>query len=126
MEPECIVFDEPTAMLDPRGRKEIMEIMESLRKEGITIVLITHFMDEAVLTDRILVMDRGRIIKEGKPAEVFTDKNITEMFKADLPCAAELAIRLRERGMDVPGDIITEDALLDYLEGIMQDQEQSV
>ena len=126
MKPKCIVFDEPTAMLDPRGRKEVMEIMESLRKEGITIVLITHFMDEAVLTDRILVMDKGRIIKEGKPAEVFTDKNITEMFKADLPCAAELAIRLRERGMDVPGDIITEDALLDYLEGIMQDQEQSV
>lgn len=115
MKPQCIVFDEPTAMLDPKGRKEIIGIMEKLHNEGITIVLITHFMDEAVKADKILVMDKGRIVREGTPEEIFTDPELIESFKADLPVAVDLAIRLRRKGIDIPESVITEEQLADRL-----------
>ena len=123
MKPECIIFDEPTAMLDPKGRKEVMDIIRSLLSEGITVILITHFMDEAVSADRIIVMDKGRIIKEGIPQEIFTDKELIRSFEADLPCGVELAIRLREGGLDVPEYIVTDEELADYLSGL--DKEES-
>lgn len=118
MKPRCIIFDEPTAMLDPKGRKEVMSIIEKLMKEDIAIVLITHFMDEAVKADRIFVMDAGRIIKEGTPEQIFNDDEIAEAFGTDLPCGVVLARKLRDGGMNVPRDIVTEEALADYLAGL--------
>lgn len=115
MKPRCIVFDEPTAMLDPRGRKEVMDIIDHLRDEEITIILITHFMDEAVKADRILVMDAGKIRKEGTPEEIFNDEDLIGLFGEDLPCGVVLARKLREGGMDVPRDVVTEEGLADYL-----------
>lgn len=115
MKPQCVVFDEPTAMLDPKGRKEVMEIMEKLHDEEITIVLITHFMDEAIKADKIIVMDEGKITREGTPQEIFTDKSLMDSFKADLPCGVQLAMKLREKGIDIPVDIITEEQLADHL-----------
>ena len=122
MRPQCIIFDEPTAMLDPKGRKEVMGIMEDLHNEGITIVLITHFMDEAIKADKIILMNDGKITREGTPTEIFTDRDITELFKADLPCGVELAMRLRDSGLDVPDDVITEEQLADYLVSVSQKQ----
>ncbi len=115
MQPECIIFDEPTAMLDPQGRREVMDIITSLKEQGITIVLITHFMDEAVRADNILVMDRGKVVKEGTPKEIFTDENVVRSFDADLPCGAAIAKSLRDKGMDVPEDIVTDEELLGFL-----------
>ena len=124
MKPRCIVFDEPTAMLDPKGRKEVMNIIDLLRKEDIAIVLITHFMDEAVKADRILVMDSGRIIKEGTPEQIFNDEEIAAAFGTDLPCGVVLAEKLRKGGMDVPRNIITEEDLADYLEELKDRPDQ--
>lgn len=118
MKPRCIVFDEPTAMLDPKGRKEVMTIIDSLRKEDIAIVLITHFMDEAVKADRILVMNAGKITKEGTPEQIFNDDEVAAAFRDDLPCGVVLARKLREGGMDVPQNIVTEEDLADYLAGL--------
>lgn len=117
MQPECIIFDEPTAMLDPKGRREVMDIILSLKEKGITIVLITHFMDEAVRADKILVMDRGRVTREGTPKEIFTDESLVRSFDADLPCGAAIAKSLRDKGMDIPAGIVTDDELLEYLLG---------
>ena len=118
MKPRCIILDEPTAMLDPKGRKEVMSMIDMLMKEDIAIVLITHFMDEAVKADRILVMDSGRIVKEGTPEEIFNDDDIAEAFGSDLPCSVVIARKLREGGIDVPRDIVTEEALAEYLAGL--------
>lgn len=124
MKPQCIVFDEPTAMLDPKGRKEIMEIMEKLHDEGITIVLITHFMDEAVKADKIMVMSEGRIVKEGRPEDIFTDSELVRSFKTDLPVGVDLAIRLREKGLSIPEDVITEEQLADHLTSLREEISQ--
>ena len=118
MKPRCIVFDEPTAMLDPKGRNEVMAIIDSLREEEISIILITHFMDEAVKADRILVMDSGKIIKEGIPEQIFNDDEIAASFGMDLPCGVIMAKKLREGGMDIPQEIVTEKDLADYLAGL--------
>ena len=118
MKPRCIILDEPTAMLDPKGRKEVMSMIDMLMKEDIAIVLITHFMDEAVKADRIFVMDSGRIVKEGTPEEIFNDDDIAEAFGSDLPCSVVIARKLREGGIDVPRDIVTEEALTEYLAGL--------
>ncbi len=115
MKPECIIFDEPTAMLDPRGREEIMEIIRELHDEGITVVLITHFMDEAVQADRVIIMDRGRILLDGKPQEVFSQEETIREASLDLPLAVELAQRLRRRGIKIPQEVITIEGLVDYV-----------
>ena len=115
MKPRCIILDEPTAMLDPKGRKEVMGIIDMLMKEDISIVLITHFMDEAVKADKIYVMDLGRVIREGTPEQIFNDHEIAEAFGTDLPCSVVIAKKLREGGMEVPRDIVTEEALVDFL-----------
>lgn len=117
MRPECIVFDEPTAMLDPSGKIEIMQIIKELHGEGKTVVLITHFMEEAAQADRILVMRKGRLEIDDIPANIFKGDNVRKLreFHLQLPFAVELAEALRGRGIAIPEDIITEDALADYL-----------
>ena len=115
MKPECIIFDEPTAMLDPKGRQEIMSIIRELHEEGITVVLITHFMDEAVQADRVIIMDRGHILLDGTPENVFSEEEIIREASLDLPLAVELAQRLRKRGVKIPRDIITVEGLVDYV-----------
>ena len=94
--------------------------MEKLHDEGLTIVLITHFMDEAVKADKIMVMDEGRIVKEGRPEDIFTDIELVRSFKTDLPVGVDLAIRLREKGLSIPEDVITEEQLADHLAGMKE------
>ena len=115
MKPECIIFDEATAMLDPKGREEIMEIVKELHDEGITVICITHFMDEAVKADRIIVLEEGRILLDGTPQEVFSQEEALREANLELPLAVELAGRLRKRGIEVPKDIINVEGLVDYL-----------
>jgi len=115
MQPECIVFDEPTAMLDPSGRKEIMDIIEDLHAQGKTVVLITHFMEEAAKADRIIVMHRGKLVMDGAPCEIFAHAEELSAYNLELPFAAELAAALRRDGIDVPEDIIDEKGLADWL-----------
>ncbi len=110
METRCIVLDEPTAMLDPRGRAEVMDTVERLnREQGITIVLITHYMDEAVRAGRVVVMDQGKILLEGAPREVFAQVEFLKRHHLDVPQATELAYRLRAAGCDISGTPLTED-----------------
>ena len=115
MNPECIIFDEPTAMLDPKGRKDILNIILDLHKEGKTIILITHFMDEAVEADRIIIMDEETIFLDGTPEEIFSKPEKIRSVNLDVPMAVELAERLRTQGVDVPGDIITADKLVEFI-----------
>lgn len=111
MEPECIVFDEPTAMLDPRGRQEVLETIQKLHEAGITVILITHFMEEAARADRILVMKDGRIHMDGTPGEIFAKRDELEELSMTVPPAVELAALLRERGIDLPEEVMDEDDL---------------
>ncbi len=115
MRPQCVVLDEPTAMLDPKGRAQVMDIIEKLHKEGITIVLITHFMDEAARADRIIIMDRGSVVLDGTPQEVFSHGGQLRSLYLDVPFAVEMAERLREEEIDVPEEIIDEQHLAAFL-----------
>jgi len=115
MKPECIVFDEPTAMLDPKGRDEVMAIIEALNKEGITVVLITHFMEEAAAADRVVIMDDGEVKMDGTPAEVFMRPDELKAMNLTVPMTVELAHRLRKRGIDIPEEIITMEEMVEYL-----------
>jgi energy-coupling factor transport system ATP-binding protein len=115
MKPECIILDEPTAMLDPHGRQDVMDIIEKLNQEGITILLITHFMDEAAKADRVIIMDQGKLIMEGTPAEVFSKEEELRAMNLDVPFAVELAGRLRKRGVPVPVNIISDEEMVDFL-----------
>lgn len=108
MRPKCIVFDEPTAMLDPRGRQEVMETIDKLTNElGITVVLITHYMDEAARADRVIIIDDGKILTEGKPNEVFSQIEMLRAHHLDVPQATELAQYLRSMDYDIPADVLT-------------------
>lgn len=108
MRPKYIVFDEPTAMLDPTGRREVMETMQRLnREEGITIINITHFMEEAVLADRVVVMEKGRIVLSGKPKDVFTQVDLLKQMQLDVPPIAELAALLHKDKNNIAADIMT-------------------
>lgn len=116
MRPKCIVLDEPTAMLDPSGRKEVIDTITMLNKqEGITIVLITHFMEEAVNADRVVVIDGGKVVSEGIPREVF--KNVGELKKLglDVPAMTELSYELRREGINIREDIMTIDEMVDEI-----------
>ncbi|MDR1778340.1 MAG: energy-coupling factor transporter ATPase [Clostridiales Family XIII bacterium] len=115
MRPDVIIFDEPTAMLDPGGRQEVLDIMHSLNEEGITVVLITHFMEETVKSDRIIIMDNGRIALEGTPVEVFSHPAEIEALGLKLPFAVEVAAGLRRNGIDVPEDILDTEELTQYI-----------
>lgn len=112
MKPDCIVLDEPTAMLDPKGRKEVMDTIHELnKKEGITIVLITHFMEEAVTADHILVIDKGVLKMEGTPREIFSQADKVTEIGLDVPVPADLARRLRKKGMAVSERCMTDEEL---------------
>ncbi|MEY8299062.1 MAG: energy-coupling factor transporter ATPase [Emergencia timonensis] len=115
MKPECIIFDEPTAMLDPKGRDEIMQIISELHEEGITVILITHFMDEAVRAERVIIMNEGTILLDGSPSEVFSKGETIKEANLDVPLAVELAGRLRKRGIKIPQNIITSEGLVAFV-----------
>ncbi len=116
MEPECIILDEPTAMLDPSGRREVMETIEYLNQEKkMTIIYITHHMEEAAQADRIVVMDHGHVVMSGKPRQVFTQVDRMKELGLDVPQATELAWRLRKRGIMVPQDIMTMEEMTEAL-----------
>ena len=112
MKPRCLVLDESTAMLDPVGRSEVLTAVCKLhRQQGITVVLITHFMEEAVEADRVVVMDAGRIIMDGDPATVFSQVGCIRSLGLDVPVAADIADRLRRKGIDLSVDIIRDEEL---------------
>jgi len=116
MMPDCIVLDEPTAMLDPVGRKEVLETIERLNKdEGITIILITHYMDEAVRGDRVYVIDDGEVVMEGKPKEIFSQVERLQQYGLDVPQVTEVAHLLRKEGVDIPADILTVEEMVGAL-----------
>lgn len=108
MKPKCIVLDEPTAMLDPEGRREVMNTIHLLNKEeGITVLHITHHMDEVIAADRVIVMDRGRIRLQGTPREVFSNVELLRELHLDVPQVTDLAQRLRKRGYSIPAGTLT-------------------
>ena len=112
MQPECIVLDEPTAMLDPRGREEVMQTVQALHdKRGMTVVYITHFMEEAAQADRILVMIQGELVMDGTPREIFSDVDRLKELGLDVPVASEVAHDLRAAGLPLREDIITDEEL---------------
>lgn len=115
MKPECIVFDEPTAMLDPKGRSEVMDIIKALNNEGITVVLITHFMEEAAEADRLIIMDQGEVKLDGTPRDVFMQIDALRKMNMDVPMTVELAHRLRKRGIQIPENIINMEEMVEYL-----------
>lgn len=116
MRPDCIILDEPTAMLDPRGRREVMKTIRMLNEEyGITVVLITHYMDEAVQADRVVVMDDGKIIMDSTPGAVFTKPELLQAVGLDVPQAAELLQSLKEAGLPVEVTAIDEASCVDVI-----------
>lgn len=116
MKPECIILDEPTAMLDPNGRREVIKTVHELnRAEGITVLLITHYMEETIDADRIIVMDGGRIVMDGKPAEIFSRVKELKAYGLDVPQVTELAYELKEAGMPLPDGILTREQLVKEL-----------
>lgn len=116
MNPDCIILDEPTSMLDPIGRIEVINTIKKLnKKEGKTIVLITHYMDEAVQGDRIIVMSQGEIQMEGNPREVFKQVEKIKKLGLDVPQVTELVHELRKEGIDIKGDVLSVEELLDIL-----------
>ena len=122
MRPMCIIMDEPTAMLDPKGRSLVMNVIERLNREnGITVVLITHFMEEAVLADRIIVLADGNIALEGTPRSVFADKERVTSLGLEVPPVTDLAIKLSENGVEVSKDIIRPEELVEAVCALKED-----
>lgn len=116
MEPECIVLDEPTAMLDPQGRAEVLNTIKSLNREkGITVVLITHYMDEAVQADRTIVIDNGKILLDGTPKQVFSRVELLKKTGLDVPQVTELAYELRKSGINISENVLNVDECLGEL-----------
>ena len=108
MKPDCIVLDEPTAMLDPKGRLEIISTIKKLNRDhGITIVLITHFMEEAVDADRVIVMDNGNIVADSTPKNIFNNISLLKQVGLDVPQTTELLFRLKQGGMNITTDVIS-------------------
>ena len=116
MRPQCIVLDEPTAMLDPNGRQEVVKTVHELnRQEGITVVLITHYMEEVIHADRVIVMDDGRVVMDGAPREIFSRVEELKSCRLDVPQVTELAYELQKNGVDLPDGILTLEELMKYL-----------
>ncbi len=115
MQPECIIFDESTAMLDPQGRKEVLEAVLALRREGLTVVLITHYMNEAVNADRVIVMNDGEIEMDGEPREVFAKVDRLRKIELDVPQVTDLAQRLRADGWDIPENLLFEEETIEEI-----------
>ena len=120
MEPECIILDESTAMLDPRGRTEVLATVERLNKErGITVIMITHYMNEAVRADRVIMLDNGNIIKDASSREVFSDSLLLRKYGLDVPQSIELINELRKNGMEISGSPITLDECVNAIKNTM-------
>lgn len=115
MKPKCIVFDEPTAMLDPKGRRDVMDIAKRLNSEGITIVYITHFMEEAIRADRIIVMDKGEIAMDDSPKNLFKDYSKINSLGLELPMISNLINCINQEEVLIPDDIYDEKGLVEYL-----------
>ena len=116
MQPKCIVLDEPTAMLDPSGRKEVLRAVHELNKKcGVTIILITHYMEEVVDADRVIVMDEGHIVMQGKPREIFSQVEQLKNFRLDVPQITLLAYELKKSGLSIPDGILTREELVEAL-----------
>ena len=116
MNPKILILDEPTAMLDPNGRKEVLEAVSDLnRREGVTVILITHYMEEVIDADRVVVIDGGHVVMDGTPKEVFSRVKELKKYSLDVPQVTELADELKEAGMDLPYGILSIDELVDEL-----------
>lgn len=115
MEPECIIFDESTAMLDPMGRKEVINTIKNLNGNNMTIILITHYMEEAIEADRVVVIDNGKVIKEGSPRAVFKEVEVMKEIGLDVPQMTELAYELKKSGINIRNDILTIDEMVNEL-----------
>lgn len=117
MEPKCIVMDEPTAMLDPVGRREVLKTVHKLRKQKkVTVILITHYMEEVVDADKIFVMDHGKVVMEGSPKEIFSRVDELKSYRLDVPQVTILADELRKRGLDIPKGILRKEELVEAVE----------
>ncbi|BCN32732.1 energy-coupling factor transporter ATPase [Anaeromicropila herbilytica] len=116
MKPECIILDEPTAMLDPNGRRDVIETVRELnQKEKVTVILITHYMEEVIHADKVIVMDSGKIVLEGTPREIFSKVEKLKRYSLDVPQVTELAYELKQEGLDIPNAILTVDELVEAL-----------
>ena len=122
MKPKCIVLDEPTAMLDPHGRKDVINVLHELnRREGVTIILITHYMDEVIDADKVFVMYDGKLVMQGKPREIFSQVDRLKELRLDVPQVTELAYELKKSGLDMPDGILTHEEFRDALKKCMAD-----
>jgi len=116
MRPKCIVLDEPTAMLDPNGRKEVLRsVMELRKREHITVILITHYMEEVVDADHVFVMDHGHVVMQGTPREIFSQVDTLKNYRLDVPQVTILADELRKRGLDIPAGVLKKEELVEIL-----------
>ncbi|MBO4361070.1 MAG: energy-coupling factor transporter ATPase [Eubacteriaceae bacterium] len=115
MKPRCIIFDESTAMLDPAGREDIIEIMHQLNREGVTIVFITHYMEEITDVDRIVILEKGKVIAEGVPIDIFNQVNMLHRARLDTPEIVWLCSLLRKGGLDIPAETLTGEQLVEAL-----------
>lgn len=116
MQPECIVMDEPTAMLDPTGRRDVLRTVHELNKKlGITVILITHYMEEVIDADHVFVMDSGHVVMQGTPREIFSEVEKLKKYRLDVPQVTELAYELRKSGVDIPAGILTREELVEAL-----------
>ena len=123
MRPQCIILDEPTAMLDPNGRKDVIRTVHELnKKEGITVLLITHYMEEAIDADRVIVMDDGKVIMDGIPKEIFSRVKELKEHGLDVPQATELAFELKEAGMPLTEGILSRQELVEQLTALLSDE----
>mgnify|MGYP002561997349 CR=1 FL=1 len=117
MQPQCVVLDEPTAMLDPQGRREVLDTVERLNHEtGMTVILITHHMDEAARADRVIAMSEGRVVADGTPQAVFAQEPLLRSVGLDVPQTEQLLLELKRRGIDIPTDALTPEACAQLLQ----------
>ena len=117
MQPQCVVLDEPTAMLDPQGRREVLDTVERLNHEtGMTVILITHHMDEAARADRVIAMSEGRIVADGTPQAVFAQEPLLRSVGLDVPQTEQLLLELKRRGIDIPTDALMPEACAQLLQ----------
>lgn len=116
MEPQCIVLDEPTAMLDPNGRREVLKTVRELRhRKKVTVILITHYMEEVIYADKIFVMDHGRVVMQGTPREIFSRVDELKKYRLDVPQVTMLADELKKRGLEIPEGILRKEELVEAL-----------
>lgn len=115
MAPDCIIFDEPTSMLDPVGRREVISTITKLHEEGITIILITHFMEEALLADRVIVMNDGDIVANGEPSKIFTDENLLRENSLEMPVSVYIANKLKNAGFDINVEVFEAQELVEEI-----------